>query len=238
MARKRLFVLNTISNVSFHFLALLIGFFIIPLFVKDLGQELYGIWILSRTIMGYFSLLDMGVSGGIVKYISESFVINAETHEQEAFNAFEIKMRLQMRKTLEQRSLPVFISSLDDGTKKYIVPVHGKGLWGPIYGFVSLNDDFTTLYGAVFNHDDETPGLGSEINTDWFGAQFAGKKIFNNNKEFISIDLVKGGADPKSLNEVDAISGGTLTSDGLEKMLYDCLGSYQTYFTKQMKNNK
>lgn len=172
------------------------------------------------------------------KYISESFVINAETQEQESVNAFEIEMGLQMRKTLEQRSLPVFISSLEDGTKKYIVPVHGKGLWGPIYGFVSLNDDFTTLYGAVFNHDDETPGLGSEINTDWFGAQFAGKKIFNNNKEFISIDLVKGGADPKSLNEVDAISGGTLTSDGLEKMLYDCLGSYQTYFTNQMKNNK
>ena len=146
-------------------------------------------------------------------------------------------MGLQMRKTLEQRSLPVFISFLDDGTKKYIVPVHGKGLWGPIYGFVALNDDFITLYGAIFNHDDETPGLGAEINTDWFGAQFTGKKIFNNNMDFISIDLVKGGADPKSLNEVDAISGGTLTSDGLEKMLYDCLSSYQTYFKNQMNNN-
>jgi len=172
------------------------------------------------------------------KYISNSIVINAKTEEQESFNAFEIEMGSQMRKTFEQRSLPVFISFLDDGTKKYIVPVHGKGLWGPIYGFVSLNDDFTTLYGAVFNHDDETPGLGSEIDTDWFGAQFADKKIFNNNMEFISIDLVKGGADPESLNEVDAISGGTLTSDGLEKMLYDCLGSYQTYFKNQMKNNK
>jgi len=172
------------------------------------------------------------------KYISSSFVINAEIEEEESFNAFEIEMGLQMRKPFEQRSLPVFISSLDDGTQKYIVPVHGKGLWGPIYGFMSLNDDFTTLYGAVFNHDDETPGLGAEINTDWFGAQFADKKIFNNNMKFISIDLVKGGADPKSLNEVDAISGGTLTSNGLEKMLFDCLGSYQTYFKNQMKNNK
>ncbi len=172
------------------------------------------------------------------KYISNSFVINAKTEEQESFNAFEIEMGLEMRNSPDKRSLPIFISSLDDGTKKYIVPVHGKGLWGPIYGFISLNDDFTTLYGAVFNHDDETPGLGAEINTDWFGAQFADKKIFNNNMEFISIDLVKGGADPESLNEVDGISGGTLTSNGLEKMLYDCLGSYQTYFKNQMKNNK
>jgi len=172
------------------------------------------------------------------KYISNSFVINAKTEEQESFNAFEIEMGLEMRNSPDKRSLPIFISSLDDGTQKYIVPVHGKGLWGPIYGFISLNDDFTTLYGAVFNHDDETPGLGAEINTDWFGAQFADKKIFNNNMEFISIDLVKGGADPESLNEVDGISGGTLTSNGLEKMLYDCLGSYQTYFKNQMKNKK
>ena len=172
------------------------------------------------------------------KYISNSFVINAKTEEQESLNAFEIDMGLEMRNSPDKRSLPIFISSLDDGTQKYIVPVHGKGLWGPIYGFISLNDDFTTLYGAVFSHDDETPGLGAEINTDWFGAQFADKKIFNNNMKFISIDLVKGGADPKSLNEVDAISGGTLTSNGLEKMLFDCLGSYQTYFKNQMKNNK
>jgi len=130
------------------------------------------------------------------KYISNSFVINAKTEEKESLNAFDIKMELQMKKSHEQRSLPIFISSLDDGTQKYIVPVHGKGLWGPIYGFVSLNDDFITVYGAVFNHDDETPGLGAEINTDWFGAQFTDKKIFNKNGEFISIDLVKGGADP------------------------------------------
>jgi len=172
------------------------------------------------------------------KYISNSFVINAKTEEQESLNAFEVEMELQMKKPLEQRTLPVFVSSLDDGTIKYIVSVYGKGLWGPIYGFISLNDDFTTLYGAVFNHDDETPGLGAEINTDWFGAQFADKKIFNKKGEFISIDLVKGGADPESINEVDGISGGTLTSNGLEKMLYDCLGSYQTYFKNQMKNKK
>jgi Na+-transporting NADH:ubiquinone oxidoreductase subunit C len=172
------------------------------------------------------------------KYITASFVINTVGEEQEGIDAFEIEMGSQMRKTLEQRTLPVFISSLEDGTKKYIVAVHGKGLWGPIYGFVALNNDFTTIYGTNYNHESETPGLGAEINTDWFGAQFADKKIFNENREFISIDLVKGGADPESLNEVDAISGGTLTSDGLEKMLYDCLGSYQTYFKNQMKNNK
>lgn len=172
------------------------------------------------------------------KYVTGSFVINAVGKEQEGVDAFEIEMVSQMRKTLEQRSLPVFISTFEDGKKKYIVAVQGKGLWGPIYGFVALNDDFITIYGTNFNHESETPGLGAEINTDWFGAQFADKKIFNKNLEFISIDLVKGGADPESLNEVDAISGGTLTSDGLEKMLYDCLSSYQTYFKNQMNNIK
>ncbi|MCH7656728.1 MAG: NADH:ubiquinone reductase (Na(+)-transporting) subunit C [Bacteroidetes bacterium] len=172
------------------------------------------------------------------KYITGSFVINTVGKEQKGVDAFKIEMVSQMRKSLEQRSLPVFISSLEDGKKKYIVAVQGKGLWGPIYGFVALNDDFITIYGTNFNHDSETPGLGAEINTDWFGAQFADKKIFNKNLEFISIDLVKGGADPESLNEVDAISGGTLTSDGLEKMLYDCLSSYQTYFKNQMNNIK
>lgn len=172
------------------------------------------------------------------KYISDSYVINAETEDRESLDAFEIEMELQMKKEFKDRSLPVYISKLEDGTVKYIVPVNGKGLWGPIYGFVSLNDDFLTIYGANFNHDDETPGLGAEINTDWFEAQFEDKKIFNENNEFISVDLVKGGADPESLNEVDAISGGTLTSDGLEKMLFDCLGSYENYFKNQMKNNK
>lgn len=76
MSRKKSFITNTFSNVAFNLLTQAVGFFIIPLFVKGLGQELFGIWILSKTIVGYFSLLDLGVSGGIVKFISESKAVN------------------------------------------------------------------------------------------------------------------------------------------------------------------
>lgn len=76
MSKKKSFIKNTLANVGFTLLSRLIGFFIIPLFVKGLGQELYGIWILSQTILGYFILLDLGISGGIVKFVSESRAIN------------------------------------------------------------------------------------------------------------------------------------------------------------------
>ncbi|MCG8697837.1 MAG: NADH:ubiquinone reductase (Na(+)-transporting) subunit C [Bacteroidales bacterium] len=129
-----------------------------------------------------------------------------------------------------KRRLPVYVCK-KDGEMIYILPIRGKGLWGPVWGYVALEDDFNTVYGAVFDHKSETPGLGAEINTSWFEANFNGKKLFENG-QFVSIMVEKGGKTDENVHAVDAISGGTITSKGVEAMLYDCIKGYIPFFEK------
>ena len=107
---------------------------------------------------------------------------------------------------------------------RVVVPVTGMGLWGPIWGYVALEKDMNTVAGVIMAHKGETPGLGAEISTAKYQANFVGKMIFEGDK-FVSVTLRKGGAkDPA--HEVDAISGGTKTSDGVTAMLYNSLANY------------
>lgn len=107
---------------------------------------------------------------------------------------------------------------------RVVVPVTGMGLWGPIWGYVALEKDMNTVAGVIMAHKGETPGLGAEISTAKYQANFVGKTIFEDDK-FVSVTLRKGGAkDPA--HEVDAISGGTKTSDGVTAMLYNSLANY------------
>ena len=139
----------------------------------------------------------------------------------------------QINKITASRQLPVFIC-INNADTFYVFPLRGKGLWGPIWGFISLESDMNTVYGAVFDHKSETPGLGAEINQDWFQKDFSGKKLYEDGK-FHSIQVVKGGTDDNNPYGVDAISGGTITSKGVEAMLYDCLISYETFFEQLRK---
>jgi Na+-transporting NADH:ubiquinone oxidoreductase subunit C len=164
------------------------------------------------------------------KYISQTLTINNKGAEIAGVDAFSIDLSVELKKPAEQQQLPVFIATLDDGKKYTIVPVRGKGLWGPIWGYVAFMDDFNTMYGAVFDHKGETPGLGAEINTPMFERPFDGKQIFDADGKFVSIGVLKGGAKPDDIHNVDAISGGTITSKGLEYMLKDCLINYESYF--------
>lgn len=168
------------------------------------------------------------------KYIKESFVLNSKGEPVDGVDAFTIVMNVEQKKPLEQQYLPVFKASLDDGESVIIIPVEGKGLWGPIFGYVSLKADMNTIYGVTFDHKGETPGLGAEINTQGFEGMFPGKTIFENGK-FVSVMVLKGGAKPGDMHGVDAISGGTITSKGLEKMLLDCLVKYNDYLLKNRK---
>jgi Na+-transporting NADH:ubiquinone oxidoreductase subunit C len=139
----------------------------------------------------------------------------------------------QIRNIQETRQLPVFICR--KGNKiYYIFSMRGKGLWGPIWGYLSLEDDFNTVYGTYFGHETETPGLGAKISTPGFQARFRGKKLFQDS-QFVSIKVIKGGADPGDLHGVDAISGSTVTSRGVENMLDDCLSGYENFINKQKK---
>lgn len=132
---------------------------------------------------------------------------------------------------------PLFVLQ-NDGQTYYIIPMLGKGLWGPVWGNMALKDDFKTIVGVIFDHKSETPGLGAEINTPAFEQQFIGKSIFNEKGEFVSIKVQKGGVAtlPTNMHDhaVDAISGGTITSVGVDDMMKMCLSNYEPY----IKNHK
>lgn len=165
------------------------------------------------------------------KIITGSFALNSEAEKVDGVDPFEVDVRKEQRKPLEEQVFPVFEASLEDGSKSYIIPLEGKGLWGPLYGYLSLKDDLRTINGVTFDHTSETPGLGAEINESWFEDQFIGKKIFEDD-EFVSVEVQKGGAEEDDPHAVDAISGGTITSKGLEAMLYDCIINYVEFLKK------
>lgn len=164
------------------------------------------------------------------KYITVAKVINAAGEEIQG-DAFNINLQDENRKPLSDRMLPVFIADVD-GTKYYILPVRGAGLWGPIWGYISLAADLSTIVGANFDHKSETPGLGAEISEAQFQDQFAGKKLFDEAGSFRSVRVVKGSAPSDDLHAVDGISGGTITSNGVTDMLFDGLGAYESYIKK------
>jgi len=169
------------------------------------------------------------------KYITQTLTTNSKGENLAGVDAFSVDLAMELKKPVEQQQLPVFIATLDDGLNYTIVPIRGKGLWGPIWGYIALKDDFNTIFGTVYDHKGETPGLGAEINTEFFEKQFINKQIFDNQGNFVSVGVIKGGVPDSDLHNVDAISGGTITSKGLEAMLKDCLINYQEYFKNKGK---
>jgi Na+-transporting NADH:ubiquinone oxidoreductase subunit C len=169
------------------------------------------------------------------KYITQSVVIqNGTVVSENANEAFTIDMSKAIAATPEERKVPLYLADVD-GEKFYIIPMRGKGLWGPIWGYVALKGDGNTIAGATFDHKGETPGLGAEISGSQFQEQFAGKSIMDEGN-FVSITVIKPGKNVKPEHEVDGISGGTITSDGLHNMLADCFKPYVGYF--QSKNEQ
>ena len=100
-----------------------------------------------------------------------------------------------------------------------VIPMHGNGLWGPIWGYIGVAADGQTVVGAVFDHKSETPGLGGEITTDSYQSQYKGKQLLKNGDD-ISLD-------------VDAIAGATRTSLGVEEMIERALKQYLPYLERQ-----
>lgn len=120
-----------------------------------------------------------------------------------------------------------------NGQQKYVIPMKGMGLWGGISGFIAINADKATVYGVYFNHESETAGLGAEIkdNLQW-QEQFQGKKLFGGKDHSqIAISVQKKITDPQT--QVDAVTGATLTSNGVTNMLRDCLSKYLKFFNSK-----
>lgn len=126
----------------------------------------------------------------------------------------------------------MFICNVD-GKTKYVFSMTGMGLWGGISGFVSVNDDKSTVYGAYFDHQSETAGLGAEIkdNQKW-QEKFQGKKLFKgNDRKAIALSVEKKVTDPET--QVDAVTGATLTSNGVANMLHNGLGKFLTFLNSK-----
>lgn len=175
------------------------------------------------------------------KYITEK-VVNNKGEEISGVNAFDIVMKDEDKKPANDRKLPLYIYTSDEGKKYYILPMTGIGLWGPIWGFISIDgSDFNTVYGSFFDHKGETPGLGAEISTGWFQQNFQGKKIYED-KNFVSVRVLKKGTSLNLANasehRVDGISGGTITSTGVDEMLKEWIELYLPYFEKLKRENQ
>jgi Na+-transporting NADH:ubiquinone oxidoreductase subunit C len=161
--------------------------------------------------------------------IKEQIVLDDEGKLKEGVNAFDVDLAKELKKNPQEQNFPLYIAEVE-GETYYIVPLRGAGLWNAIFGYISLKDDVNTVKGAVFDHLGETPGLGAEITQEWFRERFADEKIFNDNGELIGISVVKGGSTSKDDNKVDAISGATITGDGVSDMISERLRHYLPYF--------
>ncbi|WP_294083714.1 NADH:ubiquinone reductase (Na(+)-transporting) subunit C [Proteiniphilum sp. UBA5384] len=127
----------------------------------------------------------------------------------------------------QAKGLPVYEAEVD-GSTKYIIPMSGTGLWGAIWGYLAIEADGSAIYGSEFGHAGETPGLGAEIVTPHFRNQFQGKNLFREN-EFTSVAVVKPGQTNTRRDYVDGISGGTITSKGVDDMLLNSVGRYKNF---------
>jgi Na+-transporting NADH:ubiquinone oxidoreductase subunit C len=187
----------------------------------------FGNYIKKRLILNFKGEVVSEMEGPVKTLAADG----KEAADSDGFNIDIQKQYRDKTKTAEDKIYPLFICE-KDGKTSYVVPLIGTGLWGPIWGFLALESDMNTVMGATFDHKTETPGLGAEINQGWFQKPFVGEKIFDENGEFVSIKVKKGGAASDDLHGVDAITGGTITSNGVSNMLENTLKVYVPYFKK------
>ena len=133
--------------------------------------------------------------------------------------------------TLRYGEQEVYVANIN-GATKYILPLSGKGLWGGIGGYLALDEDKNTIYGVNFNHESETPGLGAKIVEPEFRSQFEGKHIRNAEGAVVSVAVLKAGKHAEGQEQVDAISGATITSSGVSTMLEVNLEEYKEFLNE------
>lgn len=188
---------------------------------RDNAQELFDKYVVDRVVIDYDGNEISSKSGEIDPF-----------DEKDAFN-LDIRAQYRDRSISQEKRKYPYYRCEKDGKSYYVIPMVGNGLWGAVWGFVSLEDDYNTIYGASFDHASETPGLGAEISLPMFQEPFEGKKILDEAGNYKSITVKKGGAEEGNPHQVDGITGGTITSDGVTEMLQRTLKVYSRYFNKE-----
>lgn len=134
-----------------------------------------------------------------------------------------------------ETQFPLYIKVVNNSIDGYAIPISGKGLWSTLYGYLALENDVSTVKGIRFYKHKETPGLGGEVDKDWFTNNYVGKKIIDKNGGLVSIQSIKGQVDslsPDAYHQVDGISGATMTTKGLNEFLMNDLIKYDSFFQK------
>jgi Na+-transporting NADH:ubiquinone oxidoreductase subunit C len=165
----------------------------------------------------------------------QCIVIDFKGNVMEGVDAFDADIKKEFRDkslSLTDRQYPLYVGQ-NEGKTFYIIPMVGTGLWGPIWGYVALNEDKSTISGVVFDHQGETPGLGAEIKMPIFTSDYPGEKITDENGSYKQLVVVKDKSGDGINFKVDGITGGTITSKGVEEMVDRTLQVYVKYF----KNN-
>lgn len=170
------------------------------------------------------------------QYITAQLALRNDGSVDTEVSAFsDVNLAIEIKKDPSDQRFPLYVANVSDNDY-YIIPLRGAGLWDAIWGYVALESDKNTIKGAVFDHKAETAGLGAEITQEWFMNRFVGEKVFDNTGNLVGIAVSKTNNDPKDLDkndhEVDAISGATITGDGVSDMILERLSHYLPYFNK------
>ena len=158
--------------------------------------------------------------------VKKDAIINAAGNEVAAAGGFDVA-----NDAITEDNLPIYVCEVD-GEEKYVIPMTGQGLWGGIWGYMAVNSDGNTIYGVYFSHASETPGLGAEIASDKFKSRFDGKNIIANGE--VALEAVKGRLSNEA-TQVNSISGATITCNGVNAMLKNCLGNYKTFLAAKQQ---
>jgi Na+-transporting NADH:ubiquinone oxidoreductase subunit C len=185
--------------------------------------------------------IDVARDDAPAKYaelIKETLVVdgNGKVVEGDAFELDVLKQYKDWKAGVVKETdlkYPVYLAN-KDGQELYVLPLVGTGLWGPIWGYVSMKDDGRTIFGSTFDHKGETPGLGAEIALPVFETPFEGKTITDEAGAFKGITVYKGGSQTTDPHGVDGISGGTITSQGVDEMLKRLLAVYDLYLKSRL----
>ncbi len=202
----------------------------------DINEALFNRRAVLKAADDYLEKKVDNMSDEEVQAVFESkidqYVLDMDGNIIEGLKADDIDMAKERKKPEAERRLPLYVLNSSNG-EIYLLSVRGNGLWDEIWGTIALKDDFNTVAGVTFDHKAETPGLGAEIKDSRpFQEQFEGKKIYNEEGEYVSVTVRKGGARDKT-HEVDGISGATVTSDGVTEMLDRGIQYYKPYFAKK-----